>query len=81
MPPRHDPAGGRRARPPAPVHRVTNRNSGKVVDVVSASTANNAEIKQWTWNGGGNQKWEFQDSRRRLLPRRQPEQRQVPGRG
>src|SRR5690606_15358372 len=47
---------------PAPVHRVTNRNSGKVIDVISASTANNAEIKQWTWNGGGNQKWQFQDA-------------------
>jgi hypothetical protein len=45
-----------------PAYRVTNRNSGRVMDVVSASTANNAEIKQWTWNGGGNQKWEFQDA-------------------
>ncbi|MBV1856436.1 RICIN domain-containing protein [Catellatospora tritici] len=43
-------------------YRVTNRNSGKVMDVISASTANNAEIKQWTWNGGANQKWEFQDA-------------------
>src|SRR5690606_27146277 len=47
---------------PAPVHRVTNRSSGKVIDVISASTADNAEIKQWTWNGGGNQKWQFQDA-------------------
>ncbi|MEV4103140.1 RICIN domain-containing protein [Nonomuraea sp. NPDC049649] len=30
--------------------------------VISASTADNAEIKQWTWNGGGNQKWQFQDA-------------------
>ncbi|WP_155368427.1 RICIN domain-containing protein [Catellatospora vulcania] len=45
-----------------PCYRVTNRNSGKVVDVVSQSTANNAEIKQWAWNGGGNQRWEFQDA-------------------
>jgi hypothetical protein len=43
-------------------YRVTNRNSGKVMDVVSASTANNAEVKQWTWNGGGNQQWQFQDA-------------------
>ncbi|MEO6082678.1 MAG: RICIN domain-containing protein [Umezawaea sp.] len=45
-----------------PAYRVTNRNSGKVMDVVSASTANSAEIKQWPWNGGGNQKWQFQDT-------------------
>ena len=43
-------------------YRITNRNSGKVMDVVSNSTANSAEIKQYTWNGGGNQKWEFQDA-------------------
>lgn len=46
----------------APAYRVTNRNSGKVMDVVSASTADNAEVKQWTWNGGGNQEWVFQDA-------------------
>ena len=34
----------RQRRPP--YYRVTNRNSGKVMDVVSASTANNAEVKQ-----------------------------------
>ncbi|TYB50330.1 glycosyl hydrolase family 5 [Nonomuraea sp. PA05] len=45
-----------------PYHRVTARHSGKVMDVVSASTANNAEIKQYAWNGGGNQKWLFQDA-------------------
>jgi hypothetical protein len=43
-------------------YRVTNRNSGKVIDVISSSTANNAEIKQWTWNGGNNQKWIFEDA-------------------
>ncbi|WP_326553305.1 RICIN domain-containing protein [Micromonospora sp. NBC_01813] len=43
-------------------HRVTNRNSGRVMDVVSNSTANNAEVKQYGWNGGGNQRWEFQDA-------------------
>lgn len=45
-----------------PYYRVTNRNSGKVIDVVNQSTANNAEVKQWTWNGGGNQRWEFADA-------------------
>ncbi|MET3424660.1 hypothetical protein BJ973_003872 [Actinoplanes tereljensis] len=46
----------------ATYYRITNRNSGKVMDVVSASTANSAEVKQYAWNGGGNQKWEFQDA-------------------
>ncbi|WP_443083999.1 RICIN domain-containing protein [Verrucosispora sp. WMMA2121] len=43
-------------------YRVTNRNSGRVMDVVSNSTTNNAEVKQYGWNGGGNQRWEFQDA-------------------
>ena len=46
----------------ATYHRITARHSGKVMDVISSSTANNAEIKQWTWNGGANQKWTFQDA-------------------
>ncbi len=43
-------------------YRVTNRNSGKVMDVVSNSTANSAEVKQYTWNSGGNQRWQFEDA-------------------
>ncbi|WP_230686374.1 RICIN domain-containing protein [Catellatospora vulcania] len=46
----------------APQYRVTARHSAKVMDVVGASTANSAEIKQYTWNGGANQKWQFQDA-------------------
>jgi hypothetical protein len=46
----------------AAYYRVTNRNSGKVMDVVSASMANSAEVKQYTWNSGGNQRWEFRDA-------------------
>jgi Ricin-type beta-trefoil lectin domain/Cellulase (glycosyl hydrolase family 5) len=42
-------------------YQVTSRNSGKVVDVVGSSTANGAEVKQYTYNGGGNQKWAFED--------------------
>jgi hypothetical protein len=41
-------------------YRVTGRGSGKVLDVVSQSTADNAEIKQYTWNGGTNQQWAFE---------------------
>jgi hypothetical protein len=46
----------------ATYYRLTARHSGKVIDVINASTANNAEIKTWTWNGGANQKWTFQDA-------------------
>jgi hypothetical protein len=42
-------------------YRITNRNSGKVMDVINQSTSNNAEIKQWSYNGGGNQQWTFED--------------------
>ncbi|MFY1692327.1 RICIN domain-containing protein [Plantactinospora sp. WMMB782] len=45
-----------------PYHRITARHSGKVLDVVGNSTADNAEVKQYAWNGGGNQRWEFQDA-------------------
>lgn len=56
-----DAAAGTVSGVAATQYRVTNRNSGKVMDVINQSTANNAEIKQWTWNGGANQKWQFQD--------------------
>ncbi|WP_233512315.1 RICIN domain-containing protein [Micromonospora deserti] len=39
---------------------LTARHSSKCVDVVSASTANGAEIAQYSCNGGSNQRWEFQ---------------------
>jgi hypothetical protein len=42
-------------------YRLTNRNSGKVADVNGASTANNAKVIQWPWNGGNNQQWQFVD--------------------
>ncbi|MDI1465348.1 RICIN domain-containing protein [Catellatospora sp. KI3] len=57
-----DAAAGTVSGVAATVYRITNRNSGKVMDVVSSSTANSAEVKQWSWNGGGNQKWSFQDA-------------------
>ncbi|MFG1694347.1 RICIN domain-containing protein [Nonomuraea sp. NPDC049309] len=47
---------------PGPAYRITARHSGKVMDVVGASTADNAEIKQYAWNGGGNQKWYVEDA-------------------
>ena len=42
-------------------YRVTNRNSGRVMDLVSASLSDNAEVKQYAWNGGTNQRWAFED--------------------
>jgi hypothetical protein len=40
---------------------LTLRHSGKCVDVISASTADGAEIAQYGCNGGDNQSWQFQD--------------------
>ncbi|WP_328471649.1 RICIN domain-containing protein [Actinoplanes sp. NBC_00393] len=57
-----DTAAGTVAGNPVTYYRVTNRNSGKVMDVISSSVANNAEIKQWGWNSGANQRWEFRDA-------------------
>ncbi len=37
--------------------RITSVNSGKVLDVFGASTADGARIIQWPWNGGANQQW------------------------
>ncbi|MEV6350952.1 RICIN domain-containing protein [Actinoplanes sp. NPDC051851] len=42
-------------------YTVANRNSGKLMDVVSSSTAESAEVKQYTSNGGQNQQWSFED--------------------
>jgi len=34
-------------------------SSGKVLDVEDASTADGANVHQWSWWGGDNQQWEF----------------------
>ncbi|HEU4327307.1 MAG TPA: RICIN domain-containing protein [Roseiflexaceae bacterium] len=47
---------------PAAYERITSRSSSKVVDVSSSSTADGANVLQWTWNGGGNQQWRFNDA-------------------
>ena len=36
---------------------VINVNSGKCLDVVGASTADQANVQQFTCHGGNNQKW------------------------
>lgn len=40
---------------------IVNQNSAKCVDVLSGSTANAAEIIQYTCNGGTNQQWTLTD--------------------
>jgi endoglucanase len=42
-------------------YRVTGAGSGKVLDVVGSSIADSAEVKQYTWNGGANQQWAFEN--------------------
>lgn len=46
---------------PTTYYRIVNRNSGKVLDVNGASTANGTGIIQWTWNNGNNQQWQVID--------------------
>ncbi|WP_030469274.1 non-reducing end alpha-L-arabinofuranosidase family hydrolase [Lentzea aerocolonigenes] len=41
---------------------LVNRNSGKAMDVASASTADGAAVHQWSRHDGGNQQWQFVDS-------------------
>lgn len=38
-------------------YKIVNQNSGKVLDVVDASTADGAQVQQWAYGGGSNQKW------------------------
>jgi O-glycosyl hydrolase len=38
-------------------YKLLNRNSDKVLDVVSSSTADGGSVDQWTDNGGANQQW------------------------
>jgi len=42
---------------PDGTHKLINRNSGKAMDVVDASTANGVKVQQWSYAGNINQKW------------------------
>ncbi len=46
----------------ATYYRITNRNSGKVMDVQNPNTSDGAKVGQWTWNGNNWQQWQFQDA-------------------
>jgi hypothetical protein len=47
--------------PPTAAYTLTARHSGKLADVYNASTADSANVVQWTANGQINQWWRFQD--------------------
>lgn len=47
---------------PSAYYRIVNRNSGKVADVNGGSTANGAQVIQYTWGGGNNQQWQIIDN-------------------
>lgn len=53
------PSGETAATPTAYI--VTNRNSGKCLDVSGGSTADGADVIQYTCNGGANQRWRIED--------------------
>jgi Glycosyl hydrolase family 26/Ricin-type beta-trefoil lectin domain-like/Secretion system C-terminal sorting domain len=58
--------GGTTPPPPPPgtiangTYRITARSSGKSLDVTGASTADGANVIQWTYGGGTNQQWSVQ---------------------
>ncbi|MEV4313715.1 RICIN domain-containing protein [Actinocrispum sp. NPDC049592] len=49
-------------RSTATVSTLTARHSGKLLDVYNLSTADGADVVQWTGNGQNNQRWEFRDA-------------------
>lgn len=42
-------------------YKLINRNSGKSLDVNGGSTADGADVIQWTYHGGNNQRWVITD--------------------
>jgi glucosylceramidase len=40
-------------------YKIINLNSGKALDVEGVSTSNGANIQVWTYGGGSNQQWQF----------------------
>jgi O-Glycosyl hydrolase len=45
--------------PSGAIYKLVNKNSGLVMDVNGASTANSASVIQYTDNGGNNQRWKL----------------------
>jgi hypothetical protein len=44
------------------IYKIVNKNSGKALDVYQKSTADGANVDQWTDNGGTNQQWKLVDA-------------------
>ncbi|NYI07706.1 family 43 glycosylhydrolase [Allostreptomyces psammosilenae] len=42
-------------------YTLVNRNSGKCLDLAGGSSADGANVQQWTCNGGANQQWRVED--------------------
>jgi GH43 family beta-xylosidase len=42
-------------------YTVTNRNSGKCLEVAGGSSSDGADVRQYTCNGGANQRWRLED--------------------
>jgi beta-xylosidase len=42
-------------------YTLTNRNSGKCLDVAGSSSTDGANVQQYACNGGGNQRWRLED--------------------
>jgi GH43 family beta-xylosidase len=53
------PAGETATTPTA--YRIVNRATGKCLEVAGGSTADGANIQQWTCNDGNNQRWRLED--------------------
>jgi hypothetical protein len=51
--------GGSFTPTPGTHYHIVNRNSGDVLDITGASTANGGLADQWPTNGGTNQEWSF----------------------
>lgn len=43
-------------------YRIMAKSSGKVLDVMGASTTEGANVQQWDYTGGNNQKWVLRDA-------------------
>jgi len=40
-------------------YHFASRNSNKVIDLVGGGTSDGTDAVQWSWNGGGSQKWDL----------------------
>ncbi len=43
-------------------YRITNVNSGKVLDVANSATEDGANVQQYSYGGGSNQQWNVEDT-------------------